>query len=305
MIDFYPLKPQDRNYYQSLRRTDATKGCEFSFNNLFMWGNQKVAFAYDCALIFSEFDGFRLYPCPVGTGDRKAAVEAIIADAKERGLPFRMSGLDEEDRKELESLFPGKFLFRDYRNSADYVYDIHALADMKGRKLQKKRNHVNKFLAQHPAWETVELTKDNLHLAMELAEQWYREREAVNPDGDYEMEKVAMDRAFRNFHAMEMEGLLLMDGGEVLAFTMGSRMYTDTFDTHFEKAREQVEGAYAMINREFARHLREKYPELRYIDREDDMGLPGLRQAKLSYAPDHLIEKGMACLAEEGFEDED
>lgn len=78
--------------------------------------------------------------------------------------------------------------------------------------------------------------------------------------------------------------------------TMGSRLGPDTFDIHFEKAREDVDGAYAAVNCEFARHLRAKYPELRYLNREDDLGLEGLRKAKLSYNPHHMVEKFWAYL---------
>ena len=94
-------------------------------------------------------------------------------------------------------------------------------------------------------------------------------------------------------------GILLMDQGEVLAVTMGSRMAPDTFDIHFEKARETVEGAYAAVNCEFARYLRLKYPDAAFLDREDDMGLEGLRKAKLSYNPHHLVGKHWAYLTED------
>ena len=87
------------------------------------------------------------------------------------------------------------------------------------------------------------------------------------------------------------------------AVTMGSRLSEDTFDIHFEKAREDIQGAYAAINRAFARYLREKYPAIRYLNREDDLGLPGLRKAKLSYNPAFLVEKCWAYLAEEAYDD--
>lgn len=86
---------------------------------------------------------------------------------------------------------------------------------------------------------------------------------------------------------------------EILAVTMGSRLWSDTFDIHFEKAREDVDGAYAAVNCEFARYLRLKYPNLRYLNREDDVGLAGLRKAKLSYNPHHMVEKSWAYLAED------
>ena len=79
--------------------------------------------------------------------------------------------------------------------------------------------------------------------------------------------------------------------GEVVAFTMGDRLNSDTYDVHFEKAYGELQGAYAMINREFARWVRAKHPNVRYLNREDDMGVEGLRKAKESYYPDRMVEK--------------
>jgi hypothetical protein len=136
-----------------------------------------------------------------------------------------------------------------------------------------------------------------------MVNDWYVNRRKSDPEGDYFLESLAMAKAFRNFDALSMEGLVLMDGGEVLAVTMGSRMNDTTFDIHFEKAREDADGAYPAINCEFARYLRLKYPEVKFLNREDDMGLEGLRKAKLSYCPDHMVEKYKALLAEDIYED--
>ena len=88
-----------------------------------------------------------------------------------------------------------------------------------------------------------------------------------------------------------MDGLILLDQGEVIAFSMGARMNEQCYDVCFEKAYSAINGAYAMINREFSRMIAEKYPELKFLNREDDMGEPGLRKAKESYQPTVLLEK--------------
>jgi hypothetical protein len=116
------------------------------------------------------------------------------------------------------------------------------------------------------------------------------------------MEQVALEKALRDYRELEMEGIVLRGGGEILAFTLASRLSEDTFDVHFEKARGDVQGAYPAINCEFARYIREKHPEVRYLDREEDMGLEGLRRAKQSYYPHHMVKKYWACLLEEGYE---
>ena len=101
---------------------------------------------------------------------------------------------------------------------------------------------------------------------------------------------------------LAIEGLLLRHNGKVLAMTMGSAMNETTFDVQFEKALDEADGAYPTINQEFAQYLRAKYPKLQWLDREDDMGLEGLRKAKLSYCPHHMIEKHWACLLEDGYD---
>ena len=120
--------------------------------------------------------------------------------------------------------------------------------------------------------------------------------------GDFHLEQVAITKALRNRDALGMEGLVLLEKGRVIAMTLGSALSEDTFDVHFEKAMDQYMGAYAVINREFARYLKEKYPRLQWLNREDDLGLEGLRKAKLSYCPDRLIEKSWACLKEDGYD---
>jgi len=199
----------------------------------------------------------------------------------------------------LQEWFPDVFHIRIDRDGFDYVYAIDDLADLKGRKFQKKRNHVNKFRSQHPNVQVVPLTVCNLGQAQHMVNEWYRVRMRDDPEGNYLLENIAMVRAFQSFAALGLEGIMLIDEGKVLAVTMSSKLSHDTFDIHFEKALEDVEGAYAAVNCEFARYLRQKYPEARYLDREDDMGLEGLRKAKLSYNPHHMIEKYWAYVAEE------
>ena len=303
MIDFQRLTFAQKEEYERILFASGERGCEYSFANLCLWGRQQVAFLHGCAGFFSHFYGRSVYPYPIGPGDRRAVIEAYLADAKERGIPCRITNMTGADRQELESWFPGLFCLRTIRDSFDYVYDINDLADLRGRKFQKKRNHFNRFRAEHPGYEVVPLNACNLGLARHLVDQWYYTRMKADPEGDYLLENIAMARAFQNFTGLGMEGILVLDYGEPLAVTMGSRLSENTFDIHFEKAREDVDGAYNAVNCEFARYLRLKYPGVQFLDREDDMGLEGLRKAKLSYNPHHLIEKHWAYVAEDIYGD--
>ena len=291
MIDFQRVNLSHKAPYEAVLMAGSERGCEYSFANLYLWGLQSVAFLNGCVARFSHFHGKSVYPYPIGDGDKQAVLEAILRDAEERGIPCRFTGITESDKDELEQLFPGKFFFKAERDSFDYVYDINDLADLRGRKFQSKRNHFNRFCADHPDHRAVPMTCDMLPKAKAFVEGWYARRLETNPEGDYLLESVALARLFNHCGELDMEGLVLMDGEEILAITMGSRLSPNTFDIHFEKAREDVPGAYNAINCHFARHLRLKYPEVQFLNREEDMGLEGLRTSKLSYRPHHMVEK--------------
>ena len=253
-------------------------------------------------VLFSQFDRRTVYPFPIGNGDKKPVLDAIIADAAERGIPCRLTGLTEPDITLLENLYPDRFHFHCDRGSYDYVYDINDLADLAGRKYQRKRNHINRFLEKYPSYAIAPLTADNAAAVRAMLDEWYQTREQDDPTADFEMEKAALYKALRHFEELGMDGLVLTDGDAVLAFTLGSRLSETVFDVQFEKARAEAEGAYPMINREMARFVRQKYPAVQYLDREEDMGLEGLRKAKESYYPHHLTEKCWAHLREDGYD---
>ena len=299
MINFQRLDFSQKEAYEQILFSCPPRGCEYSFANLILWGRQQAAFLHGCVAFFSHFHGRSVYPYPIGPGDRRAVIEELLLDARERGIPCRITGMTDADREELESWFPETFHLRTDRNGFDYVYAIDDLADLKGRKFQKKRNHLNRFRSEHPDYQVVPLNACNLSLSQHMVNEWYRVRMKEDPEGDYLLENIALARAFKLFVPLGMEGIALVDDGQVLAVTMGSRLSADTFDIHFEKALETVDGAYAAVNCEFARHLRLKYPEIRYLDREEDMGLEGLRKAKLSYNPHHLTTKHWGYLTEE------
>ena len=303
MIDFQRPEPSRREAYNRILFAAPERGCEYSFTNLCLWGRQRMAFLHGCVAIFSHFNGKSVYPYPIGGGDKQAVIQALMEDSRERGIPLRLTGLTNGDQEELEALFPGEFHIRTLRDTFDYVYAIDDLCDLRGRKYQKKRNHFNRFQANHPDYTVAPLDCSNLGQVQNMINDWYITRRQSDPDGDYLLESLALAKAFRYREELKLEGLALMDGGEILAVTLGSRLNETTFDIHFEKAREDVDGAYTAINCEFARHLRLKYPEVQFLNREDDLGLEGLRKAKLSYSPHHLVEKHWAYRKEDLDED--
>lgn len=299
MIDFQKIDLSQAEQYQQILSTCSERGCEYSLVNLYMWGRQKVALLHGCLALFSQYDRRSVYPFPIGDGDVKAVLDAILHDARARGLECRFVAMTAEDCATLEELFPGKFAFHPDRTYCDYIYAIENLANLPGRKYQRKRNHLNRFRQNHPNCKMVEITPELLPHVKAMTESWYANRAASDPDMDFQLEKKALRRAFESWEALGLEGAVLMEDGKILAMTAGSFLNENTFDVNFEKALEDVDGAYAAINQGFSAHLQAKYPQLRWLNREDDLGLPGLRKAKLSYYPHHLVVKFWANLLEE------
>lgn len=301
-IDFRRFELSDRENYERYLFAEEGRGCEFSFANLYLWGRQSFAEVSGQIVLFSQFDRRSVYPFPLGEGDKRAALDAIIADSRARGIPCRITGLDGGERALIEEYYPDKFRFHSDEGSFDYVYRVDDLALLAGRKYSGKRNHLNRFYEAHPAARAVPISDENIDSVRKMTEEWYEKRLSENPNADFEMERAALYKALRDYRELSMDGLVLVDGGTVLGFTLASRISSDTFDVHFEKALSEVQGAYPAINCALARYIREKYPEVKFLNREEDMGIEGLRRAKESYHPHHRVVKYWAHLLEEGYE---
>ena len=292
MIGFKELKITDKPLFERYAAKYLNKGCEMSFGNLFMWGKQEIA-ELDNHLVFLATFSKSFYPFPLGEGDKKKIIDSLIEDAKERGIEFNLTSITEEEKAELERLYPDKFEFSTTIDSYDYVYSIDDLAHLLGKKYHKKRNHLNNFKKAYPEYTISPISTENKEKVEKMVEKWYESKEE---SGSLDYERVVFKRAMDNYDALELEGLVLENGGEVLAVTFASRMNAETFDVHFEKAIPTAQGAYVAINCEFANYIKNKYPDVKYLDREEDMGLEGLRKAKQSYYPHHQVVKYKAKL---------
>ncbi len=300
MIEFHPPRLEDKPWVDRLLAQADYRGCDYNFTNLFVWSQ-----AYDQQI--AQVGGFlvtrvcgrmgRSYMYPAGAGDISTVIRALEDDAAGRGEPLRLVCLTPRQMAELEEFFPGEFTFTADRDGYDYLYEVDRLADLGGKKLHAKRNHINRFMENNPGWTYEEITPESLPECLEMDKEWYRrslQREGEAEERDLGDEGVALRRAMEHYAALGLEGGLIRVHGEVVAFTMGDRLSSDTYDVHFEKAYGELQGAYAIINRSFARWVRERHPEIKYLNREDDMGVEGLRKAKGSYYPDLMVEKHTA-----------
>ena len=291
MIDFRKLNLIDKKEYKNLL-DDGKHGCGHTFQSLYIWGDQKGAIIDNHAVFLACFDKC-FYPFPVGVGDKKIVLDKIIEDSKERGIPCLLTGLIDEDVEILNTLYPDKFLIKETRASWDYVYNIDDLSGLLGKKYHKKRNHLNNFYKEYDGYKVKEISPVVVEDLKAFAKTWFKEKEEVSSE-DYSLEKDALFCALDNYDALGFVGIYLEYNGEIIAFTLASQKGSDTFDVHFEKALKSHQKAYPAINNEFAKFIKERYPETKFLNREEDMGIEGLRKAKESYYPDHMVKRNVA-----------
>jgi hypothetical protein len=226
---------------------------------------------------------------PIGCGPLRPAIEALREYAAFKGWPFRLYGVTSTHRALLEAEYPGRFIFTEEASYADYIYEVEKLATYAGKALHGKKNHCNRFEAEHD-WSFVPLTRELIPACAAMLESWTAEN-AERLDDSIVFEHEAIECAFAHYEALGLEGGVLFADGKLLGFSFGEMASHDTFDTHVEKAAADVNGAYPMVCREMARMLMAKHPDLRYVNREDDMGLDALRRSKESYKPLYLLKK--------------
>ncbi|MBQ8545431.1 MAG: DUF2156 domain-containing protein [Clostridia bacterium] len=295
-LKFRPLTINDKALYEKYLFSDATRGCELSFSNLISWGRHELAECGDFCVLYSFYGKYSFYPYPVGCGDAFPVIEAIIKDAKSRGITPIISGILPEKLEQFLEVYGERVELESKLGSFDYVYDINDLSTLSGKKYHKKRNHLNNFKKKFPSYQIEEITPENLHRVREMSERWYIEKQKADPENDITYERNALARALDNFEALKLDGIMITNGEKVLAFTMGSRLSRDTYDVQFEKAAPE---AYSAINYEFANYIKNKYLDIKFLDREEDMGVLGLRKAKSSYYPHHMTEKYRAFFRED------
>lgn len=288
MLDFTPVKIEDKKLIEEFMPESCKQICDFSFANLFAWSvaeNTKIAQKDGFLFLRCCFNGVESYAFPWGEGDIKNALEILKNDAVERNADFSFYCLSEEQAKTLSELYSESLTLAEQRDYFDYVYLRDALAELKGRKFHSKKNHFNSFIKKYN-YSYEEINKDNIEECRAFNRKWYESRE-YNPK--LEEERLVIERAFDNFDSIGLSGAVLRVDGDIVAYAVGEPMADGkTYCTHFEKASSEYPTAYATINKLFAENSLGDYT---YINREDDAGSEDLRKAKTSYNPEFLIKK--------------
>ncbi len=288
-MEFRKIQIQDREWMTQKFQEDNRRGCEYSFANNFIWRDVyqvTVAEKYNCCIIRFETEIGICYAFPIGNGDKKKVLEELMAQAKEQKTILHIRSLLEEDRMWLEEQFPGQYKIQEERDSYDYIYTVEKLTKLAGKKLHGKRNHIARF-KENRNWTYEPMTTENKAACLKMNREWCH-RQACRWNQDMENEFCAVQEAIDHFEELGLVGGVLKADGEIVAFSVGEPLNSDTFVVHIEKAFGEIQGAYPMINQQF---VTAECQEFTYVNREEDTGAEGLRKAKLSYYPDILLEK--------------
>lgn len=296
---FHKLSIADKDSVRAVTLAAGRRNCNLTFANLIgwqFWFNTEVCILDDVVVFRFTIEGQRAYMVCSAVPPTQRLLQVLCADAAETGADLLIMGLEDDYASHIKGLMPDRVEVEPRRNQYDYLYLRQELAEMRGKNLKAKRNHVNKFLTEHPDFEYVELTPARFDECRQLSMLW---RNEVHQDTPFYNETVraeqrAMETVLAHWDALDMRGGCIYVGGRMVAFTYGSAVTHDTFDVLVEKADRTIDGAFNIINHQFALHLPSQYV---YLNREEDMGLEGLRKSKLSYHPNLLLSYNVVTLS--------
>ncbi len=282
-LNFRNMALSDIPMIRKILESNPIRTCDRTLCGLYLWGlyyEYKMC-VFDGTLYIKGRDenGEPAYAFPIG-GDTAAAVRRILRHCRENGETARFSFVPQE----LLPMLPGGRAER-LSGWSDYVYAADSLATLSGKKLHKKKNRFNKFVADHPQHELVPITAETLPEAVAFYKKYCDEGGFEDPR--LYAERAAIERLLSEFGDLGIFGAVLRAEGRCVGFSLGDRV-GDTLYIHFEKADKSVEGAYEALNCLF---VRENAADCVYVDMEEDMDEPGIRQAKNAYNPAMLIDK--------------
>lgn len=317
MINWKDVELADKPAVEDKICASGCHGADYGFANLYIWRKAyrpKIAFCGSRLLV--GMPQWHVYAYPKGDGDPSPSIELLLEEAHAQGDKLVIRGLTDKTLQEFLPLYGDRFEITEDRDNADYIYTVDKLCNLPGRHLSSKRNHIKHF-ERNGEWEFHRIAAgscscvaagsgvscdeggipcnagyklSSIEDARAFVAEFYKEKN----DPDLEAEAGAIEEMFENYEALGFIGGLLFQNGEPVAFTAGTKLDNEVFDVHFEKAMPGVEGAYTMVNREFARMIHAELPDIGAFNREEDMGLEGLRKAKESYHPDILLMKYFA-----------
>ena len=298
-IEFHALTKEDKPLLDRYFRANYYENSHFNFTNLYMWREPfhvHVAEEDGVLYVVSEWKARVSALQPFCDPTRyPEATKKLLAYFEEIAQPFHIYDMERGYADFLRSCDCANFEVVADRDNYDYVYLSEKLISLSGRKLHSKKNHLNAFRKEHPDAQFLPITDEIVTQCKLELNSWYKQHRQEDGTVDLfiDYERTAILEVLNNFADFGLKGGAILLDGRVVAFTFGEQLNTDTAVIHVEKADPEVRGAYPAINQGFVEHA---WSHLTYINREEDMGIEGLRKAKESYKPEKLIEKFNATL---------
>jgi len=292
MLKFQPVSLENKNLFDKFFRQRRYEGSEKTFTNLHMWQecyNVEWVLIENFLCVKGRLKNMNFVLPPFGLTDQgiEAAVDQLIEYFKENNLPFLMRAVSPEKKELLEALYPQKFTFTEEPDVFDYVYLAEDLINLAGRKYHRKRNHIKRFEKEYPGYQYVPLTDELIEPCIINLKEWCIKK-GCEDDEDLLCERDAVINAFEGFSQLDYIGGVILINNNIEAFTFGEALNEDTVLIHAEKANSDINGIYQVINQEF---LKRNWSQMKYVNREEDLGIEGLRKSKLSYYPNKMIVK--------------
>jgi len=286
---FRQISLSDRPFVQDALWKYQPDTSELTFTNLFIWrihyGIVLSLYQGWLLIVFTKTPAGAVGLPPIGPPARQSAARVLLDWLKGKGQdkPY----LGRVDRKLISELAGANdFLIEQIRDDYDYVYRSRDLIKLVGHKYHAKRNFINTFRNNHQLTYE-ELTANNVAECLDMAARWCQQRHC-DEDLSLASEWEAVNEALHNFSVLKIRGGVIRLYGRVEAFALGELLNSRTLVVHVEKANPDIRGLYPVINQQFAEHNAQQLP---FVNREQDLGKAQLRQAKMSYRPDHFVEK--------------
>lgn len=292
MLEWSIPEAEDEDWINSCIAVSGTMASDASFANIYLLRNKystKISRYKDFIIRKYSGKGARCgYTFPLGKGDIAKALAEIEKDAKECGECLQFAFITEEQKEVLENAMPARFCYSSDAGDSDYIYLRSELASLSGKAFHKKKNHFSKFVRTYPDYKYYEIGACNIYDAQKVADAWYYEH-LQDEDASQLAEYKAIKEALENFEELGLIGGIIYVNDSPCAMTIASKINENTVDVHFEKVVGEyaLNGGYAAINKLFS----EKLDGVTWLNREEDIGIEGLRKAKLSYRPKIMLKK--------------
>lgn len=287
MLEFREININDIKWVNELLKQSDFMGCEYSFANNMAWrrlNNSKICRYKDFYIVMSD-DENMAFTFPAGSGDYVDVLSQMREYAQSRKKPFKIWNASESQIEYIRENFSDRFKVICDDTQYDYIYSAQDLIDMSGKKFHGKKNHINAFKKYN--WSFSEITEKDFDDCIAFCVEDYVKNDRAQTTSGIS-EQFAIDTYFMNYRELELMGGLLRVDGNIAAVSIGERLNSDTLVVHIEKADTQYRGSYAAMCNEFAIHFAVGY---KYINREEDLGIQGLRKSKRSYNPLFQLKK--------------